>query len=237
MTRQDIEAYYRRHDSYNRYTVENRRRTSQIRALFRRRRKYFGKSILDLACGGGILGLVAQEEGLRYLGIDINRDMIRSAELRAIGKGSKCAFRVSDIRNAKVKGAFQTVALLGNAVIHFVPSDLHKILTNIEENVEKDTYFLVEYRDVVKMFFAGEWSKKYVEDKGKGRVVSLSKGIDTERGEVKVESRAGGAHNLDFGAAVWSPYILEAVMNGSGWLLVERERTSPQVWLDVYIRS
>lgn len=193
--------------------------------------------MLDLACGGGILGFLAESEGLRYLGVDINGDMIRSARHHAKERRSTCEFILGDARTAKVEGTFQTVTLLGNAVIHFAPSDLRKTLVNIEMNVERGTHVLVEYRDVVKMLFAGEWSKKYIEDKGRGRVVSVSKDIDTERGEVKVESQVGEEHGLDFGAAVWSPYIMEAVMNGSGWRLVERRTTSPQVWLDVYVRA
>ncbi len=237
MTRQDIEAYYRRQDPYVRYTMENRKRVSQIRRLFGERRKYFGKALLDLACGGGILGFLVEAEGLRYLGVDVSNDMVRSARRSARAKGSGCVFIRGDVRTAELRGTFQTVALLGNAVIHFTPSDLRLALTNIEGNVERGAHFLVEYRDVVGMLFAGEWSRRYVEDKGKGRVVNLSKDIDTERGEVKVESKVGGKHSLNFGAAVWSPYIMEAVMTGSGWRLVERERTSPRVWLDVYVRT
>ena len=237
LTRQSIEAYYRRHDYHGRYTIEGRRRASQIRRLLREQRTYFRSAVLDLACGGGILGFLAEREGLRYLGVDINGDMIRSARRNAKERGSRCEFVLGDARTARVEGTFQTVTLLGYAVIHFVPSDLRKILTNIERNVEKGTHMLVEYRDVVKMLFAGEWSRRYIEDKGRGSVVSVSEGIDTERGEVKVESRVGGRHSLDFGAAVWSPYIMQAVMNGSGWRLVGRRKTSPQVWLDVYVRT
>jgi SAM-dependent methyltransferase len=233
-TTEDIQKYYRKHDLYGRYTFGNRTRVSQIRKIFLKWNRHFGRAVLDLACGGGILGFVVEAEEHQYLGIDINPDMITSARQEAAKIGSKCTFALGDVRSSRIKGTFHTVTLLGNAVIHFTPADLQKTLGNIKENVSVGAYFLVEYRDVVRMLYTGDWGKRYVEEKGKRSVVSVSKGIDTERGRINVESISRGKHNLDFGHALWSPFILEQVMNGAGWELARRQRTSPQVWFDVY---
>lgn len=237
MARSEIVRYYRKHDDFRRYLVSNRKRVNELSWLYRTNRAFFGQRILDLACGGGALGFVAEPQGHRYLGVDINRDMVDSARQKAKESGSRNRFVLRDVRSQKIAGVYDTITLLGNAVIHFDTADFLEILRNVERNSRVGTFLLVEYRDVVEMLFAGLWDKRHAESRGGKTIVSLAKGIDTERGQILIESVAGGRHNLDFTHAVWSPFIVGTLMESNGWQLVRRGRSASHSWLDVYKKS
>ncbi len=75
----DIRKYYRTTDKYERYHPEGERR-KEIEELYNTFKKYFGKKILDIYCGGGILGFIVEKDGKGYVGVDINPDMISLAK-------------------------------------------------------------------------------------------------------------------------------------------------------------
>jgi len=230
-----IRTYYRKHDGFNRYLVKNRRRVHELTELYRKNGRYFGRRVLDLACGGGILGFIIEPHGHSYVGIDINPDMINSARAYAKRSGSKDTFIEGDTRSAKVKGTFDTVTLLGNALIHFSTESLFETLKGIQSHVHKGTFFITDYRDVVSMLYSGKWSKKYADMYGKRSVLSLTEGIDTRTGELLVRSESERKHNLDFRAAIWSPFIMATIMHSNGWTLKKRETTpASDIWLEVY---
>lgn len=211
---------------------------ADLSRLYRRTRQYFGAAVLDLACGGGVLGFVVESQGHSYVGVDINPDAVHAARRYALEVGSHNRFILGDILSTKLEGVFDTVALLGNALIHLDTSALGRILDNLEPNVHEGTYFIVDYRDVVDMLYSGKWGKKYTERRGGRTVVSLRRGIDTEKGELLIRSESGGKRNLDFGHAIWSPFIIEPLIGAKGWKLVRRyPRRAWNGWLDVYKRG
>jgi len=52
-----ITAYYRKHDDFRRYTAASKERIADLSRLYRKTKRYFGRKVLDLACGGGPSGL------------------------------------------------------------------------------------------------------------------------------------------------------------------------------------
>lgn len=211
---------------------------ADLSRLYRETRQYFRAAVLDLACGGGVLGFVVEPKGHRYVGVDVNPDAIEAARRDAENAGPHCRFILGDVLLTKLEGVFDTVTLLGNALIHFDTSVFSRILDNIEPNVHRGTYFIVDYRDVVGVLYRGQWGKRYTEKRGGRTVVSLRKGIDTERGELLIRSESDGRHNLDFSHAIWSPFIVEPLMHAKGWRLARRyPRRAWNGWLDVYERK
>lgn len=228
-------GYYRRHDDFRRYAASNGARVADLTKLYNSSKRYFGHRILDLACGGGVLGFVAEPRGHSYFGVDINPDMVNSARLHAKEMRSRNRFILGDIASVKLGGVFDTITLLGNALIHFNSAEFEDILRNIEGNTHSGTFFLVDYRDVVEMLFTGRWGRRYAQKRGEKTVVSLRKGINLERGEILIESRVSGKHNLNFGHAIWSPFIIEPIMNARNWKLARRRPVPAwSGWLDVY---
>ena len=52
MAKADIVAYYRTHDDFRRYLTENGVRVEDLSNLYGSYKRYFGRTILDIACGG-----------------------------------------------------------------------------------------------------------------------------------------------------------------------------------------
>lgn len=232
-----LRRYYREHDDFRRYSIADEARVDEISRLYTRYRRYFGRRVLDLACGGAILGFILAKSDHRYVGVDKNLDMVKEAMLQRRKLKSRVRILHGDIKTTKFEGVFDTVTLLGNAVIHFNQSELRSILQNAASNVREGSYFLVEYRDVVSMLFNGDWNKRFVDTHGETTTTSISRRLDRDRGEIEIDSLVEDHPVLKFTHAVWSPFIMVAVLEGLGWSLVTRERGEMKyVWTDVYVK-
>ncbi len=235
---------YRTAEDYRRYVVGNPERTRALGQFYRRHRRHFGRSVLDLACGGGILGSVLEPTGRRYVGIDFNPDMIREARNAAAARGSDQRFLLGDAVHARVPGRFDTLTLLGNSLGHLTALDMDELLRCRSANVHPGSTFLIDYRDVVGMFWRASWSHgPYVQTHKRGKVVHRTRKVDLERGVIFLRARsASGRWSVDLTHTIWSPFILEAVMRARGWTLLHRSSGYPgstdqpaiDYWEDVY---
>ncbi len=233
--KENIQEFYRKHESFDRYMMDNVKRVSEINRLYLSNKKYFGKRVLDLTCGGGILGFLLEPKRHIYTGLDINSDMIAGAKKYADKVKSKNKFIKLDILKKKINGDFDTVVCIGNSLGHFTT---HEFL-NILGNIPKSRYFILDYRDVVTIFFNKEWRDKMIEkDRGK-RIVSLTKKFDEIKGTIeKISYEEGKKDKTYFTHTVWSPFIIEPIMKSNGWDLIKRKRIKTwQGWLEVYKRK
>lgn len=139
----------------------------------------------------------------------------------------------------KIDGEFDTVCMLGNALCHFSTHDLSRILQNTAECSERGAYFIVDYRDMVRLMFSKKWNigKRLVE-KERGRI-SRTEGCDTRTGFVLVKTTdLRGSDEVAFAHAIWSPFIIERIMNDHGWSIVKRTFSKRwSGWLDIYRRT
>lgn len=240
----ELVRYYRTAEDYRRYLPSSEERRNALRAFYRRYRPYFGRSVLDLACGGGVLGVVLEGAGPRYVGVDANPDMIREAGRAARASGSRNRFVLGDVTRVSLRGRFDTLVLLGNALGHLGLQEMDELLRRRRSNVHRASTFLVDYRDVVGMIWRGEWARgPYVQTHKRGKVVSRTRSVDLESGLIHIRSRPStGRWKVDFTQAIWSPFILEGLMRSHGWGL---ERRAPgnappegisevDRWVDVY---
>lgn len=210
---------------------------TELARLYRKTKRFVGHSVLDLACGGGVLGFVLEGKGHRYVGIDINPDVINAALRHSNELGSSNRFVLGDIRSAKLEGTFDTVMLLGNALCHFNTGDFVSILKSVARNVRAGSYFVIDYRDVVSLLFARRWARRFSGKRGGRTATSVTKGIDTRRGDLLLESVQSRGRNFDFTHGIWSPFILQPLMQLNKWTLVRREfGRRGDSWLDVYRR-
>jgi SAM-dependent methyltransferase len=230
---------YRTAEDYRRYAPDNSDRQTVLKDFYRKYRRYFGRSVLDLACGGGVLGGVLARSRLSYVGIDANPDMIHEA--RTAKRNSRQRFVLGDIRRSRIAGRFDTVALLGNSLAHLSVADMTELLSRRASNVHRGTTFLVDYRDLVAMFWNGSWSKVKIQTHVRGRVVHRARLVDLEGGKLHMRARPSSrGWVLDWAHAIWSPFILESLMQSHGWQLVRRSPAStdskvpPEHYIDVY---
>ena len=120
---------YRTGDDYRRYSWDDPDRRSALASFFKKYRRYIGRSVLDLGCGGGVLGALLAPTGRSYLGVDANPDMLREARKTGL------RFLAADITRDKISGRFETITLLGNAMAHFTVRDMDRLLRTRRSNV------------------------------------------------------------------------------------------------------
>ena len=234
---------YRTAEDYRRYTSENVSRRRALTSFYRKYRRYFGRRVLDLACGGGVLGIMLEPSDRSYLGIDANPDMIREARRAAKARGSRQGFVRGDICRARIAGRFDTVTLLGNSLAHINLREMDELLRRRAENVHPGSTFIIDYRDLVGMFWRGTWSRVKVQSHVRGKVTHRTRLVNLEEGRLHMRARpASGAWVLDWAHAIWSPYILESIMRSHGYRLVRRSalrpssgiRAIPEHYVEVY---
>ncbi len=236
--KESIRQFYIKSEDFTRYLMSNKKRVDEIRGLYRSNMKYFGKKVLDICCGEGILGFIVEPKGHKYLGTDVNPDMIDSAKIYAKETNSKNKFILGDIKKIKIKDRFDTIIFMGNSLSHFNTYEFLEIMKNLERNASNETYFIIDYRDVVELLFKKQWKDRMVE-KNKGKtIISLTTGASTERGEIyKNASERNGKNKVRFTHTIWSPFIIEPIMKTMGWYLVKRKRIETwQGWIDIYKR-
>ncbi len=240
----ELRHYYRTAEDFRRYRPDHPERLAEIERLYLRYRRYFGHRILDLACGGGVLGAVLAGTGAAYVGVDANPDMTRSARQFARSSGRCLRFVKSDIARIRLTGRFDTLTLLGNALGHLDLGRREAALDRCESHLVPGARFLIEYRDVVGMF----WNRTrrrgpYVERHKRGPVVHRTRSVDLEEGEIRIRARpTSGGWSVDFTHAIWSPFILAAAMRRHRWELLRRDPAPrpavrgrlPEAWIDVY---
>lgn len=186
-------------------------------------RRYIGRRVLDLCCGGGVLGLVLEQHRRDYIGVDANPDMIREARRAARKVGSTQRFVLGDVARVRIAGEFDTVALVGNSLAHFTVEELDGLLRRRRTNVHVGSTLIVDYRDLVGMFWSGTWSKVKVQTLGREKVVHRATLLDLEHGRLAMRARpASRKWVLDWTHAIWSPFIVESLMGSHGWRLVNR---------------
>jgi SAM-dependent methyltransferase len=237
-SRRTLTTFYRTSEDFRRYSVEDPEARRRMQRLCRRERAYLGSSLLDVACGGGALALVYEGPGRRYIGVDTNPDMIRDARRAAAARSSSSKFLLADARRMRLEGTFDTITCLGNALGHLTVRDFDRVLGRLEGHLRPGARFILDYRDTVQLLFDREWARRYVQRKGGRRVASVTRGIDPERGEILITTRAQGARRpASISQAIWSPFIVEALMSRYGWELLRRSKEARwHGWRDVYGR-
>lgn len=204
--------------------------------LYRRFRRYFGQRILDIGCGGGVLGFILASEGHDYTGIDPNPDMIQAAKKTARESGLDCRFILGNATRVRLRGKFDTLTSLGNGLCHLSTHDLVLILTNVKDNSRPGSTFILEYRDVVGMLFGRKWASRYFEKRNGHRLISETTKGDFEQGKLVLRShKKGERRKTMFTHSIWSPFIMRPIMNSHGWHLVTRtHRPKSYGWIEVY---
>jgi SAM-dependent methyltransferase len=235
-TQEALRTLYRSEDTYQRYSGRNPVTLKRLRRVFEAERRSFGRTVLDLCCGGGALALTLTGSHRRYTGVDANPDMIREAHRIAVADGSSATFVEGDVRQVKLKGRFDTITLLGNALTHLTTVDLLAVLHNLEGHLKQSAWFIVDYRDTVQLFFDRQGHGTFTQRRGGHRWVSKVRGVDLTRGVIRVGIRKdGGRRVFSHSQAIWSPFVLEPIMATQGWKLSRRTADpTSHGWRDVY---
>ena len=235
----NIQTYYSVSDDFRRYIPTHQNRVNELGKIIRLNHKYFGKRVLDLMCGGGVLGVLLEPLGKQYVGVDLNINMIKNAKNYAVRTKSKNKFILTDAVSYKSKNKFDTIAILGNALMHIGTRELVKILENVKTYTSKGAFFIIDYRDLVYMLAEKQWKDKYVKKQNGRTVVSRHSGENVVDGYlIRKAQDLSTKRKVKFTHYIWSPFIIEPLMNSNGWELVKRTKNKQWPgWLDVYKRT
>jgi SAM-dependent methyltransferase len=235
-SRTTLRTFYRTAEDYRRYSAADPAALRRHARVLREERRWVGRSVLDLGCGGGAFARLYEGPGRRYVGVDTNPDMIREARREARRRGARSTFVLADVRGLRLEGTFDTVTMLGNALSHLTARDLLRALDRLDGHLSPSAHLLVDYRDTVRLLFEGKWKRRYVQRKSGCTVVSTTRGVDLATGEILLSSRrTRGARPANFTQTIWSPFLVEAVLRPRGWRLVRRRREARwSGYLDVY---
>jgi len=117
---------------------------------------------------------------------------------------------------------------LGNALCHINVFDWIKIMENINKMSKKRAYLIVEYRDVVKLLYEKKWKDVMVYEENGKKLVDLLAGADLRKGDfLKFAFSPENNETIEFTHAIWSPFIMRAIMQVLGWEIIE-ERENPK---------
>ena len=213
-------------DEYSPEGKRGRERRKFFEKIYEENKKFFGKKILDLACGGGIFSNFLAEKGHEVVGVDVLEDMLKIARKFA-PKTNKPKFIKADLLKFDLKEKFDTAIFLGNTISHFSPKNFAKLIANIKEKIK---YFVISYRDSISWGFTNTLKLILIEEKEKFDVVDLYKGYEGEEGKI-VKYRIIYPLNkkvvVDY--YLYNPAVVKGIMLASGFKLIKRIKTESKM--------
>jgi SAM-dependent methyltransferase len=233
-----IERFYLLLESFENYdpdsNIGNVRRDVWYKFLSKRR-SLLGKKALELACGGGILSFVLDDLGLEIVGVDIQEEMIKRATAFAMKKRSNAKFLVGDVKNLDLGEKFDSIFIVGNSIVHFNLRDFEEVLKVVKKHLNTEGIFLIEYSDFIWEIFNKNFETLpttinrenykifYDPENGCVSILIISKKIRDDLYEAERH-----CYHL------WTPWILENVMDKSGFVKIERNYINNNTFIDIY---
>lgn len=117
--------------------------------------KKSGKSILELCCGSGRVGIHLAKQGYKMVGVDLSADMLKiyrkklSREKEAVGARIKLI--CSDVLNLKLTHKFDLVILPATTITLFDREKLTQLFRVAYLHLNKNGRFVFDLRDVGKV--------------------------------------------------------------------------------------
>jgi len=219
-------------ENYDIRFEDAKKRLRKFEEFYNNNKDFFGKKILDLACGGGLFSNFLAEKGHEVTGVDILDSMLEIARRNA-PKDNPPRYIKADLLEFIPEEEFDTTIFLGNSIAHFPPKDFAKILLNIRN---KTRYFIIGYRDSISWGFEGRLKQIIIEEGKDYDVIDLYKGYDGEKGSI-IKYRIIYPKNdkvvIDY--HLYNPGTVEGITFAAGFKLVKREKYRPMKSLEEYV--
>jgi SAM-dependent methyltransferase len=105
------------------------------------------KEMLDLGCGTGRFTIELAIRGYKMTGLDITREMLEIAKMKAKQYNLKIKFIKADIRNFKLPKKTEIIWARGSIGDIIDQDDVRKALLNIKNNLARHGLFIFDVRD------------------------------------------------------------------------------------------
>jgi SAM-dependent methyltransferase len=154
----------------------------------------FGSPVLELGCGTGRVSLPLAEAGADVTGLDLSRELLAHARLKAKGLGLDVVWQEGDLRTFELGRAFSLVLLPYNAFNHLLTlDDVRHCFRAVQRHMDRSARFVIDTFQPSLSFLSechGEPRRicAYVDPDGRGRVVM------TERNDYDPATQVNRVH-------------------------------------------
>ncbi len=108
-----------------------------------------GDSVLELACGTGIIAIPLAQHGARVTGIDLSKPMLEHAQAKAESLRLEIDWIHADAKTLELGRRFKLVYITGNAFQAFLTqADQKALLTVVKRHLTDDGVFAFETRNL-----------------------------------------------------------------------------------------
>ena len=101
-----------------------------------------GGTVLELACGTGLLTIPIALDGRQAVGLDLSHPMLKAARTRASAAGAAVGFLQADMRNFALGRNFDLIFIARNSLLHLLSTgDLLAAFTAVKHHLARDGVF------------------------------------------------------------------------------------------------
>lgn len=152
-----IKFYHELAPHYDKMTRFQERFKPEGKVLQEWIKRYEFKSALDVACGTGLHAIILSTLGIKVVGSDISRDMLKQARYNSARAGVKVKWVSASMQEValKVPQKFDAIFCLGNSLPHLITiGDLHKAIQGLSKLLNDSGILVIQilnYDQVLKV--------------------------------------------------------------------------------------
>ena len=130
------------------YDIEEGERSAERIAFYCDLAKTIGGSVLEIACGSGLVTIPVAAQGLDTTGVDLARPMLKHARKKAQAQNLDIHWVEADARSFDLGRQFQFIYLTGNAFQAFLRREDHEALfASVKRHLAPEGIFAFETRN------------------------------------------------------------------------------------------
>lgn len=183
-----------------------------------------GRSVLDVACGGGKFSFYLSSLGFfdKVVGIDIDPNSIEFA--RNHNSNQNLTFYEADILKYEFEQTYDTIFFLGNSIGHFSMEKMKILVEKAYQILEEEGYFIVELvtpfqLEPGKIYSSNTFSEEIIES-------------NLEEGKLKLKFGKKDS-SVETDVYIWYPFMLNYICKEKG-LRLDRTYQNGQQYILVF---
>ena len=193
-----------------------------------------GKSLLELCCGTGRIGIPLIKSGFNYTGIDLSKEFLSSFKEKTKSIDGSYEIKIKDIRSFDLNKKFHSIIIPFNSFSHlYTYKDVEKCFNSVKKHMYKNSVFIIDIFNPKFQYFIRDDRKKHFYGKYKtasGRLFKLYEknkyDRDTQINHLKWHyeflGKAKGIKIDDLFMRVYYPQEILALLEHNGFEIIKR---------------
>lgn len=199
--------------------------------FYRRQIERYGDPVLELACGSGRIAIPLAEKGVRIIGLDLSKDMLKAARVKIAERGVTVPLVQADMRNFDLGQTFKIIFIAAQSLSHlYTREDVEACFAAVQRHLAPGGRFIIELFNPSVKLLAREPGVRYTLPKseyddpnGKGKVIQTEE-VDydsaTQVMQINWFFRYEGSNEepvLSFEMRQFFPQEIDALLNYNGF--------------------